>query len=146
MKCRMALSTPCPTDLPRTEPPLISWPIMGGRPRLANQNPRPIAQPSKNAMTCVKEISASVSDAIKALPAIRHDTLQIFRHSHTAVPTMQMARTISMRIPGVPRFRNTCIPSKCPRRIADARRVRRARTVCGVCPTPLTGRRKCCTR
>ena len=34
----------------------------------------------------------------------------IFRHSHTAVPTMQMARNISMRKPGVPRFRNTCIP------------------------------------
>ena len=32
------------------------------------------------------------------------------------------------------------------RKLADACRVRRARTVCGVCPTPLTGRRKSCTR
>jgi hypothetical protein len=39
-------------------------------------------QPNKNAMTCVREISVSVSDAIKALPAIRRNALQIFRHSH----------------------------------------------------------------
>ena len=32
------------------------------------------------------------------------------------------------------------------KRIADARCVRRARTVCGVRPTPLTGRRKRCIR
>jgi hypothetical protein len=41
------------------------------------------------------------------------------------------------------------IPAEPPqqvRQLADARRVRRARTVCGVCPTPLTGRRKPCTR
>ena len=38
-------------------------------------------QPSKNAMTCVREISVSVSDAIKALPTIRRNTLQIFHLS-----------------------------------------------------------------
>jgi len=30
---------------------------------------------------CVREISVSVSDAIKALPTIRHNTLQIFHLS-----------------------------------------------------------------
>ena len=53
---------------------------------------------------CVREISVSVSDAIKALPAIRHNALQIFRHSHYS--RSNNAETISMRIPGAPRFPN----------------------------------------
>jgi hypothetical protein len=44
------------------------------------------------------------------------------------------------------RFGRDAEPPQQARKLADARRVRRARTVCGVCPTPLTGRRKSYTR
>jgi hypothetical protein len=44
------------------------------------------------------------------------------------------------------RFGRDAEPPQQARQLADARRVRRARTVCGACPTPLTGRRKSCTR
>ena len=44
------------------------------------------------------------------------------------------------------RFGRDAEPPQQARKLADARGVRRVRTVCGVCPTPLTGRRKSCTR
>ena len=44
------------------------------------------------------------------------------------------------------RFGRDAEPPQQAPQLADARRVRPARTVCGACPTPLTGRRKSCTR
>jgi hypothetical protein len=62
--------------------------------------------------------SPNASWRVHNTASIPHHALQIFRRSHIAMPTMQMARSTSTTTPGVPRSRNTCIPSKCRKRIA----------------------------
>jgi hypothetical protein len=93
------------------------------------------------------------------------------KSGHGVAPSEQMSFAVaamaSGRGPGEDRLRARCVPQlkfcslgvrmilfdlgdaeppQQARQLADARRVRRARTVCGACPTPLTGRRKSCTR
>jgi hypothetical protein len=49
----------------------------------------------------------------KTVEAPSDATPQIFRHNHTAVTTVQMASTMSMRTPHMPRPKSASKPSRC---------------------------------